>query len=262
MNRQILIIGSTENFFLRGIEMKLKNLGMETVYCPPSIKELEKRSGESDLILLNTDENVEHWAEALVYLKDRCLERDEQIMIIGTRPEYETASQYLTMGSIKEFFERPLDMEKLLDAVEGYLSDEAIHERRKSILIVDDDVSYMSMIFDWLKDKYRVSMVNSGMKAITHLARNHTDLILLDYEMPVTSGPQVLEMIRSEAETSDIPVMFLTGKSDRGSILKVLSLKPADYLLKTIDRTGLREKLEGFFHQNRLKYGKSSEPSS
>lgn len=115
---------------------------------------------------------------------------------------------------------------------------------------MDDDASYLTMIYDWLKDSYHVSLVNSGMQAITWLAKNHADLILLDYEMPVTSGPKVLEMIKSEPQTSSIPVMFLTGKNDRASIMKVLELKPADYLLKTIDRAGLREKLERFFYES------------
>ena len=66
-------------------------------------------------------------------------------------------------------------------------------------------------------------------------------------EMPITSGPQVLEMIRSEASTAGIPVMFLTGKNDKQSIMKVLELKPVDYLLKTIDKQSLRDKLEVYF---------------
>ena len=155
--------------------------------------------------------------------------------------------QFLPGDCILDFLERPLDMDRLLDTVDEYFSEEAQHERRKSILIVDDDVSYMSMIFDWLKDKYRVSMANSGMQAITHLAKHKADLILLDYEMPVIDGRQVLEMIRSEAQTSDIPVMFLTGKNDKESIMRVLSLKPVDYLLKTIDRQGLHDKVDRFF---------------
>ena len=138
-------------------------------------------------------------------------------------------------------------MEKLLSQVENHMSEVASMEKRKSILIVDDDVSYMSMIMEWLKEKYRVSLANSGMEAITWLAGNTPDLILLDYEMPITPGPQVLQMIQSSVKTADIPVIFLTGKSDRDSILSVLALKPAGYLLKSIDKDGLNKELDEFF---------------
>ncbi len=72
-------------------------------------------------------------------------------------------------------------------------------------------------------------------------------MILLDHEMPVTSGPQVLEMLRSEEETKHIPVMFLTGKSDKESVMAVVALRPEGYFLKTIQREELLEKLQEFF---------------
>ncbi len=247
MAGKVLVISSAETFSVRGIEMKLREIGAAVDYSAPKIKELEKKCEGTELIILHTDEKTEETADALVYLKDHCVANDERVIVIGTKAEYETVSQFIPKGCIQGFYERPLDMERFVDETEEYLSDEAQHERRKSILIVDDDVAYMSMIYDLLKDKYRVSMANSGMQAITFLAKNHADLILLDYEMPITSGPQVLQMIRSEAETSDIPVMFLTGKSDKESIMKVLSLKPVDYLLKTIDRKGLHDKVDNFF---------------
>ena len=105
----------------------------------------------------------------------------------------------------------------------------------------------MSMITDWLKGSYRVAMANSGMQAIKWLAQNHADLVLLDYEMPVTTGPQVLEMIRSDAAMADLPVMFLTGKGDKESIMKVLALKPVGYQLKTITRNQLLENIDNYF---------------
>ena len=65
--------------------------------------------------------------------------------------------------------------------------------------------------------------------------------------MPVANGPQILEMLREDLDNASIPVMFLTGKSDRDSVLSVVSLQPVDYLLKTIDKTTLKEKLKNFF---------------
>jgi len=89
--------------------------------------------------------------------------------------------------------------------------------------------------------------VNSGIQAIKWLAKNKVDLILLDYEMPVTSGPQVLEMLRNDPENANIPVMFLTGKGDKESVMKVLSLKPEGYFLKTIEKAELIKNLNDFF---------------
>ena len=78
------------------------------------------------------------------------------------------------------------------------------------------------------------------------------DLILLDYEMPVTPGPKVMEMLRSESTTKDIPVIFLTGKSDKESVVQVLNLKPEGYILKSVTQNELIEKIAEFFSK-RLK---------
>jgi CheY-like chemotaxis protein len=85
------------------------------------------------------------------------------------------------------------------------------------------------------------------MQAISFLMKNKVDLILLDYEMPVTSGPQVLKMLRSEPATSDIPIMFLTGVSDAESVRQVISLKPDGYMLKSTSKADLLKNLKLFF---------------
>jgi CheY-like chemotaxis protein len=54
-------------------------------------------------------------------------------------------------------------------------------------------------------------------------------------------------MLRSEPDTRDIPVMFLTGKDDKESVVKVLSLKPEGYLLKSIEKDKLIKELGKFF---------------
>lgn len=57
-------------------------------------------------------------------------------------------------------------------------------------------------------------------------------MIFLDYEMPGCDGRQTLEMIRSDECMADIPVVFLTGMSEKKYIQAVLELRPAGYLLK------------------------------
>ncbi len=247
MNRKIMIVAAAEGFVIKGIETKLKSVLVDSVYSAPRIKDLKENVEHTDLILIFTDEDIASTAKAFSVISDSCTKDDRQVIVIGTRDEFQTLQKYIPAGVILEFFERPLDVEGLLNCVEKYMDEGNQQARRKNILIVDDDVAYMSMIMDWLKDTYRVSLANSGMQAITWLAKNHADLILLDYEMPITSGPQVLEMIRSDAETADIPVMFLTGRGDKESIMRVLSLKPAGYLLKTVQKKELRDTISKYF---------------
>ena len=75
----------------------------------------------------------------------------------------------------------------------------------------------------------------SGKLAFTFLEKKHTDLILLDYEMPIINGGEVLKKLRENPATKDIPVVFLTGVSNRSTIQEVLAMKPQGYLLKPID---------------------------
>ena len=97
-------------------------------------------------------------------------------------------------------------------------------------------------------------MANSGMQAITFLGKTPVDLILLDFEMPVVDGPKVLEMLKSDSATNTIPVIFLTGKNDKESVSRVVALKPAGYLLKTISKEDLLQEMEKFFAKQMAKH--------
>jgi CheY-like chemotaxis protein len=118
-------------------------------------------------------------------------------------------------------------------------------------MIVEDDLTYMWTVREWLNSTYHVKMANNGVQAISQLAKNKVDLVLLDYEMPIANGPQVASMLKNDSDTGNIPVMFLTSHGDRESVLSVINLEPADYLLKTIDKDGLLAKLEAFFEKNK-----------
>ena len=89
------------------------------------------------------------------------------------------------------------------------------------------------------------------MAAIRAITLNRPDLILLDYEMPVCDGRQTLEMLRSEKEFEDIPVIFLTGRRDPESMIKVMPLKPAGYLLKNSKPAEIKKEIDHFFEKKK-----------
>lgn len=113
--------------------------------------------------------------------------------------------------------------------------------KRKHILIVDDDPIMLKMLKEHLHDDYDIATAINGKIAMKFLENKSTDLILLDYEMPGENGPAVLEKIREKKFLDGIPVVFLTGVSERGKIQEALALKPQSYLLKPIDRDKLLE---------------------
>ena len=79
---------------------------------------------------------------------------------------------------------------------------------------------------------YKVSLAVSATQAMTLIGKESPDLIILDYDMPICNGKMMLQMIRAEEKIKDVPVIFLTGLSDREHIMEVLDLKPAGYFLK------------------------------
>lgn len=105
----------------------------------------------------------------------------------------------------------------------------------KHILIVDDDARMLRMMKNFLSKDYHVATAISGRVALKFLEVKHTDLVLLDYEMPGENGSDVLKQIRSNPKLSGTPVVFLTGVTDRGKIQEVLSNNIQGYLLKPID---------------------------
>lgn len=117
---------------------------------------------------------------------------------------------------------------------------------RKHILIIDDDPLMLKSIKNQLQGIYDVATAINGKIALKFLSNKHTDLILLDYEMPVETGPDILKKIRENPDSKDIPVIFLTGIMERDKIEKALSLKPQGYLLKPVDHTKLLETIQNF----------------
>lgn len=121
--------------------------------------------------------------------------------------------------------------------------------QKKKILVVDDSEVMLQFLDELLKGDYDITTVRSGLSAIRSLTLNRPDLILLDYEMPVCDGRQVLEMIRSEKDFVDISVIFLTGRVDKESVKKVLSLKPAGYLSKQLKPVEIKKNIDSYFQK-------------
>lgn len=105
--------------------------------------------------------------------------------------------------------------------------------RMKTILVVDDDEMILKMAEFILKqDGYEVARATSGMSCLEQLKYIKPDLVLLDIEMPIMSGIQTLEIIKSNEEFKNIPIMFVTGSADPETVVAASKLGAVDYVIK------------------------------
>jgi CheY-like chemotaxis protein len=252
MEKRVLLIGGGKSFMVTSIAKELREEGFEVIQSTCDVTEIEHIENKPNVYLVYVDD-LEEMMEFFVYLRDRVVENDISISVIGSHDEIQKIYNTTTKDKIAAVFERPVNVKELGREMLKVVEKEEVRLQKKRILLVDDDGTMLRTIKSWLSDKYQVFMVNSGMAAITFLAKNEVDLILLDYEMPVTTGPKVLEMLRSEPATSAIPVMFLTVKSDKESVMQVLSLKPEKYLLKTMPPAELVANVDEFFEKQKIK---------
>ena len=115
---------------------------------------------------------------------------------------------------------------------------------RKLIILVDDNTTNLFAGYNALIDHYDALTVPSGAKLFALLERTMPDLILLDIEMPEMNGYEVIKILKANPKTADIPVIFLTARSDNVSELEGLSLGAIDYISKPFSPPLLLKRIE------------------
>jgi len=115
---------------------------------------------------------------------------------------------------------------------------------QKTIFLVDDDPTNLTLGADAISICYNVFTFNSGSLLLKRLNKQIPDLILLDIEMPEMNGYETIKLIKENSKTSNIPVIFLTAKSDCESELDGLSLGAIDYITKPFSPPLLLKRIE------------------
>jgi len=107
-----------------------------------------------------------------------------------------------------------------------------MEERRKKIVIVDDNASSLSLVRNLLKDHYEVYPAPSAIKLFTIMGNFIPDLVLLDIDMPGMTGYEVMQVMNENPRFKDIPIILVTGKTDLESEIEGFNLGAADYVTK------------------------------
>jgi DNA-binding response OmpR family regulator len=103
------------------------------------------------------------------------------------------------------------------------------------ILIVEDNPDLRHFLHQSLAESYRIVEATNGQEALEEITREQPDLIISDIMMPIMRGDDLCQTLKSQMETSHIPVILLTALGDRESILHGLNVKADSYVTKPFD---------------------------
>jgi response regulator RpfG family c-di-GMP phosphodiesterase len=124
----------------------------------------------------------------------------------------------------------------------------AVHREnnnKSDILIIDDDLTNLKVLSRHLSALgYNPVTADSGMTALKVLDEQPADLILLDIMMPGMDGTEVLNRIKSNDYTKDIPVVMVSAIDDYNTIKKCLEAGAEDYIIKPFNMVLLSSRVE------------------
>lgn len=177
------------------------------------------------------------------------------VICYGATAEFNCIGEIIKMAPF-HLLERPAEGTKLVELIRELVpGDDAEEttpalsesgEKRKCVMLIDDNAFQIRVLNEVLKNRYDVQLATSGMKAMNLIGKRVPDIIFLDYDMPVCDGKLTFQMIKEIEEAKDVPVFFLTGVKDQEHIDAVMQLRPAGYLFKPATAEMLYECIEQY----------------
>lgn len=120
----------------------------------------------------------------------------------------------------------------------------------KRILIVEDDIDINELLLDHLNIKgYDAKSVHDGSDAIKKIKKEKFDLLILDWMLPHYTGLEICKFTRSSTINKNVPIIFLTAKSDEESIIKGLDSGANDFIKKPFNLNELSARVRTYFRE-------------
>ncbi len=123
----------------------------------------------------------------------------------------------------------------------------------KRVLVVDDEIHIVHVVAIKLRNNgYEVISASNGAEAFELACKNKPDIIVTDFQMPVMTGMELVEKLRQNEETKDVPIIMLTARSFAISKEQREQLKISDCLSKPFSPRELLGNIEDILYQKEL----------
>ncbi len=124
------------------------------------------------------------------------------------------------------------------------------------ILIVDNDKMVRLLLNRLISKKFKAEVLEAedGLQALTVIKEKKPHMIILDITMPVMDGVEVMQNLRASEEFKDLPVIIMSSTDEKNTVMKLVQLKIADYILKPIDISKAYERIQGVLDKIEREY--------
>ena len=110
---------------------------------------------------------------------------------------------------------------------------EDIKGHQKTLLVADDEQDIVDLVaYNLTKEGFHVLTAADGLESLRMIRKHHPDIVILDWMMPAMDGLEVCRRLRQDPETSRLPVIMLTAKSDMVDKILGLEMGADDYVTK------------------------------
>lgn len=258
MSRKVLIIAeASASFTINKIRDRLEEESWTVDFLQPKDSEIKSVSDSPEFMIVYID--FANSREAVFHaIDDYAADNPTRIAVIGKTEELDEVRGCVGDGRIWKYYERPVNTSVLVEdmiAETGSPAGDAgaseaggsgqedsaqsgsagtASSSRKKVLLIDDSAMTLKMIKAWISGSYDVETADGAASAAELLKTLKPDLILLDYEMPVCSGPEYYKQLKADAATASIPVIFMTGAADPESLAVITGLEPEGRLFKNM----------------------------
>ena len=171
-----------------------------------------------------------------------------EIPVIGVTGQRDkiTVLRFIGEGAAA-YLMKPVEKQLLIDKVDEVIKRSYEQRKKKKILLVDDEPESLLFYKSALEEAYSVVTLNSSKLALEYLQKFVPDLIILDYQMPLYNGRALYQIISKMERLEEVPVIFLTGTTEREVLVECAALHPRAVVLKSTGKEGLLEKIKDIF---------------
>lgn len=127
-----------------------------------------------------------------------------------------------------------------------------------NILVVDDDEETLDIMRLYLNDIAHVITASNGKEALQYVQTEQIDILLLDIAMPIMDGFKTLEKFRNLKESINVPVVFVTGKTDKVTIMNSALMGVDGYMVKPVEKESLQKKVMEAWREREIRENKKT----